>query len=252
MWRRLAVLALTACGDPPEGPSDGPRTCEGSGAACTSVAACRSGVTTCDGCAAAEPIAGACGAGGTCRDGLCTATSEQGLANPIAGAGAFGAAVAFDGRIVVGAPGDERAHVVEPGETGFAVAQTLASEFGAAGTLFGAAVAIAGDLAAVGAPRSTGTGAPNDAAGAVIIFERDPAANTWLETAQILGPDGGGFGGAVALSGTRLVVGADRAGDGAVYVYDRASPTVWTPSARIPAEPGARRFGHAVALQGER
>jgi hypothetical protein len=85
-----------------------------------------------------------------------------------------------------------------------------------------------------------------------VLYQRDPADDRWFEVAQVIGPDGGDFGGAVAISGTRLVVGAERAaGGGAAYVYDRTGPTTWTLAARF-TEEAAQKLGHAVAVQGDR
>jgi hypothetical protein len=190
---------------------------------------------------------------GTCTEGLCIAAAGVEVGNPVAGTGAFGAAVATNGRTVVGAFRDHVAYLVEPtGET-FAVKQGLDSIFGEAGSQFGAAVAIEGDVIAIGAPRSTGPGAPADGAGAVVVFERDPAQDRWFESAQILGPDGGEFGAAVVLSSTRLFVGAPRArGSGAVYIYERTGPGTWMPTDRLDGDASGDRFGHAIAAQGER
>ena len=75
------------------------------------------------------------------------------------------------------------------------------------------------------------------------------------------GSAGDEFGNSVALSGTRVVVGAIYGDSGApdngsAYVYDLASATPSTPIASLhrpaPYEPGAYGFGYAVAISGTR
>jgi hypothetical protein len=92
------------------------------------------------------------------------------------------------------------------------------------------------------------------------VYERD-AAGAWAEVATLdstTSMSGDFFGGTVALSGDRAVVGSteDANGEesGAVYVYERDAAGVWTQSARLVASDGAAedRFGDALAISGGR
>ena len=156
------------------------------------------------------------------------------------------------------------------------IAYIKASNTGASDS-FGS-VAIDGDTLVVGAPGEDSdasgiNGADNDArsaSGAVYVFAR--SGDGWAQQAYIKAsnPDSNdGFGGAVALVGDTLAVGAVReasaavgiggdqsnnqlSGAGAVYVFVRQG-TTWTQQAYIKASnTGASdNFGYAVALTGE-
>jgi hypothetical protein len=146
--------------------------------------------------------------------------------------------------------------------------------------VFGCSVAVSGDTVVVGAPgensNSTGVGGNEsntqaDQAGAAYVFTRSGVA--WTQQAYVKAsntdPDDE-FGGALALRGDRLVVGAaneasaasgingiqadNSAGQaGAAYVYGRTSGA-WTQRAYVKAaqSTGFAQFGSAVALTGSR
>ena len=125
----------------------------------------------------------------------------------------FGAAIAIDGpTAVVGAPGAGpsragRVHVLEADATGWHGVTVLAPSTITPGARFGAAVALDGDLAVVGAPHDNG-GAGADQ-GAVYVYRR--VGRTWTEEARLErvgGAAGDEFGAAVATSMGRLLVGA--------------------------------------------
>ncbi len=149
-----------------------------------------------------------------------------------------------------------------------------------AGDRFGAAVAISGDLAAVGAPLedSAATGVDGDdgddsraAAGAVYLFRRD-ADGDWSPLAYLKASNtdaGDRFGAAVAVDGDLVAVGApgedsaatgvggDQADDsldapGAVYVFERGASGGWTQIAYLKASNTGSQdnFGSSVALRG--
>lgn len=122
-------------------------------------------------------------------------------------------------------------------------------------TGFGTAVAVRGDLLAIGEP---GFGNAH-IRGRVHLFTRTGA--TWSPLAVVEADDGAiddGFGSALALSGTTLVVGAPSAdvgietGGGAVYVFDD-SGGAWAQRAKITAPIPAKLagFGHSVAFDGD-
>jgi hypothetical protein len=122
--------------------------------------------------------------------------------------------------------------------------------------LFGKAVAIDGDVAAVGAPRADPLG---EASGSVWVFRR--SGGFWVEEAVVAAPDGGAgqrFGEALALDGVTLVIGAPAADGvgpdcGAAYVYLHDG-VAWTLQQKVTAPDGVRddRFGAALSLDGER
>jgi MYXO-CTERM domain-containing protein len=133
----------------------------------------------------------------------------------------------------------------------------LEASDGAAGDLFGAAVAVDGDTALVGAWADNTAQGEN--AGSVYVFVR--SGTSWTEQARLEASDGAAddfFGGSVALSGDTALVGSlsDTArgeNAGSAYVYVR-SGTSWTEQAKLEASDGAADdwFGaSSVALSGD-
>jgi len=121
---------------------------------------------------------------------------------------------------------------------------------------FGDSVAISGSLVAVGSRLDDATSLD---AGRVYVY--DLAGPTPAVPIHIIeNPDttvGGLFGGAVAMSGNRLVVGArgnDPSDAGSVYVFDLAGASPTVPEATLPNPDPASgdRFGDAVAISGNR
>lgn len=115
---------------------------------------------------------------------------------------------------------------------------------------FGDAVAIDGDLIAVGDSRY------GSAYGAAYVFERRGGA--WVEQAQILPPDtvqSSSFGASVSISGRTLAIGAPGAGGaarGAAYVYERRGDA-WEERAKLvpkEVEP-SDQLGLWVSLDGD-
>lgn len=174
----------------------------------------------------------------------------------------FGRAVAMEGdTLVIGAPGaapngfDSGAvHVFERGAGGWTETVKLTPSGAAANDRFGGAVAISGDRLAVGAPgRDAGT-----SGGSVFVFAR--IAGTWQEEAQLAAADPGSpraFGAALALEGSRLLVGAPQhpwngTFTGSAYVLERVGSS-WMPTAQLFASDGEAIdvFGNAVALSGD-
>ena len=179
----------------------------------------------------------------------------------------FGTSVAIDGNtIVIGArfeagtnntSADSGAAYVfsRTGTTWTQDAYLKASNAGALDE-FGTAVAVSGNRIAVGAPFEDDGG---QEAGAVYIFEnRSPG---WIQQQILRVSDaaaGDFFGTSLALSGSRLVIGARGEddmgnGSGAAYVFTR-SEIAWQQETRLKAaSPSATaEFGTSVALSGER
>jgi len=143
---------------------------------------------------------------------------------------------------------------------------------------FGTSVAISGDVVVVGAPQEgsksklvNGDDADDSliSAGAAYVFRR--VAGTWEQEAYLKANntgDGDWFGVSVAISGNRIVVGADQEdgaamlvdgasdegspGSGAAYVYRYASST-WQYEAYVKASNTGDddAFGHRVAIVGD-
>jgi hypothetical protein len=173
----------------------------------------------------------------------------------------FGWAVAADGdTVVVGAPVDSPGGVynagaayvfVRDGNTWIEQAK-LAANDAVEFSQFGGAIALEGDTAAVGARYDSAN------AGAVYVFARQ--GNQWMQQAKLTPRDaasGQEFGGAVALDGDLVAVGAmaDAQGGynaGAAYVFARTGQG-WAEQAKVMSDvphPGDL-FGFAIAIDGE-
>ena len=176
----------------------------------------------------------------------------------------FGREVALtDGVALVGAELDDvhgadsgSAYVFERTPAGWVQTAKLVPDIGAAGEFFGASVAVAADVAVVGASRDSSLG---EFAGSAYVFER--AAGGWVQTAKLTAPDArpfDGFGTSVALSGSRVLVGSFRAwgqGElaGAAYLFER-TPAGWELTDKLAASGGHAfdSFGTSVAISGDR
>jgi nucleoside-specific outer membrane channel protein Tsx len=112
---------------------------------------------------------------------------------------------------------------------------------------FGTAVAVSGSTAVVGAPDAA------SGSGTTYVFVR--TEKKWSEQAELTvsGEGGAAFGTAVAVSGSRIVVGAPDEGStaGAAYVYAGSGAT-WTQQAELTAsnQASADYFGYSVAISG--
>lgn len=127
--------------------------------------------------------------------------------------------------------------------------QELRASDGEDGDDFGSAVAVDGDVAAIGAPFDDDVGAD---VGAVYLFGRGGAG--WTQLSKLL-PTGAAsrFGASVALSDDTLVVGAHGDGAGTAFVFVRQGGT-WPLQAQLHVPPGshATYFGYSVAIDGDR
>ncbi|HEX6277175.1 MAG TPA: FG-GAP repeat protein, partial [Polyangiaceae bacterium] len=170
---------------------------------------------------------------------------------------AFGEAVAISGNtVIVGArsfSGPGPAYVYVRSGTSWSAPVALAPDDGVDGDWFGAAVAISGDTAVVGAPFAE-TGVNEwGTEGAVYVFTR--SGSSWLQTKKLFLLDGlsnDAFGASVALTESTLLVGSptypEGAFQGAAYFFGR-SGTEWSPPQRVKIErPKWDEFGYRVAL----
>jgi hypothetical protein len=175
----------------------------------------------------------------------------------------FGRAVAIDGdTVVVGAPtrnalqGHESGsvYVFRRGDAWANPIRLTASDADAAyqhDEHFGSAVAIAGDILAIGAPTADDPGR-GDNAGAVYIFAR--SSDEWIEQSQLAADDAAAsaeFGSVLAISGDTLAV-ANGHGAQKVYVFRRNGAT-WTQQAKLILDdnPDGSYFRTALALSRE-
>ncbi|MHC5113591.1 MAG: FG-GAP repeat protein [Planctomycetota bacterium] len=130
---------------------------------------------------------------------------------------------------------------------------------GGAGDQFGVAVGLSGDVAVVGAWLDDDLGSDS---GSAYVFRRQGAE--WVQEAHLTPPVPGSqsgllFGGAVAISGSRVVVGTmgdaqNGSYSGAVHVFRDAGDGNWVHEAKLVAEDGAALdyLGASVAIDGSR
>ncbi|MGH8171917.1 MAG: hypothetical protein ACREPX_02140, partial [Rhodanobacteraceae bacterium] len=185
--------------------------------------------------------------------GVLGATETSILVSPDATPGAEMAyGVALDGTwIVVGAPGENTktggVYAIDCAVSPCASPVRIVPDDVDADAAFGTAVGISGDTLVATAP--------GPEPGAAYIYVRD--AGGWTQQARLT-PSGGSsgehFGASASLSGDRVAIGADHAGNeaGAVYVFVR-SGTSWIQEARLTAADPIPRdsFGSSVALDAD-
>jgi uncharacterized repeat protein (TIGR01451 family) len=177
----------------------------------------------------------------------------------------FGGAVALSGSTaLIGAVTDD----VAVGDQGSAYAfvrsgsswtqqARLSAGDGAGGDAFGSSVALSGNIALIGAPNDDIGADANRGSAYVFTFN----AGTWLERTRLSASDGAAgdlFGSAVAVDGSRALIGASsddqgvNADQGAVYWFS-GSGSSWTASQKLVAADGAAGdgFGAALAIEGD-
>src|SRR5580704_3499918 len=134
--------------------------------------------------------------------------------------------------------------------------QELTAADGATGDYFGSSVAVSGDTAIIGAPHSGSLGGASGAGpGAASVFTRN-GSGAWTQVQELTASDGaagGGFGAAVAMSGTTaMIAGQGKNGLGAVYVFVRNGSGTWTQVQELAASDGVAgdNFGRSVSVSG--
>lgn len=179
----------------------------------------------------------------------------------------FGTAVALSGdTALIGAPqgdgGKGAAYVFVRNGTAQSATwtrqQKLTATDGFTGAQFGAAVALDGHTALIGAYEQA-IAPTNAVSGAAYVFVRN--GTSWTRQQRLLADDGDigdNFGFSVALDGETALVGAPKntltlIGQGAAYIFTRAG-TSWTQQQRLFTSPLAvdDNFGNSVALSGDR
>ena len=176
----------------------------------------------------------------------------------------FGQSISASGDwLIVGAPEDDdlgtvsgAAYLYQRLGSTWVEKQKLHATDGGIGDEFGRKVGISGDIAVVTAPSDFPGGIFT--AGSAYVFER--SGNVWLQTAKIFANDAtveDHFGQAVAISGNRIVIGADDddpvgLSSGSAYVFEKLSGS-WVQTAKLgPSDlaPGDT-FGFDVAIEGD-
>ncbi len=180
-----------------------------------------------------------------------------------ASADQFGDPVSLSGdTALVGVHGDDdngtaagSAYVFVRSGTSWTQQAKLQASDGAAGDLFGCAVAVSVDAALVGALGDDDNGSFS---GSAYVFVR--SGTSWMQRTKLLASDGAPddeFGRVVSLSGDTALVGADEHdsdafNSGAAYVFVRAG-TDWTQLVKLTASDAASddMFAHAVGVSGD-
>ena len=173
----------------------------------------------------------------------------------------LGFSLAYDGdTLLVGAPGDDTAdvdagaaYVFRRIGTQWVLEATLVDPAAPAEAFAGIAVALAGDLALVGAPDAdVGT---QILQGAVQVWRRGPSG--WTQVQTLLAADGAAFdflGGALATDGQRILAGApgvstgDIEGHGASYEFLRSPDGSFTAAGRLPGPPPEAGAGYGISV----
>jgi hypothetical protein len=150
-----------------------------------------------------------------------------------------------------------RAEIVSPSALDpltFLERQKITSDDGATDDQFGWSIAVAGDIALVGAPNTAiGTQAGR---GSVYVFARENGV--WVQTQELIADDGqpgDAFGISVSLAGSTAMIGAPNTDlfRGAAYVFQLSGNT-WIQTQKLLASDGTEfnQFGWSIAQNGRR
>jgi FG-GAP repeat/Bacterial Ig-like domain len=172
----------------------------------------------------------------------------------------FGGSVAIDGNtLVIGAPNDIASstnrgsvYIFLRNGSNWTMQQKLIPSDGRGGFEFGSAVAVDGNVIAVGAFRGEVNGVER---GSAYVFTN--TNSTWVETTRLTDTTGGEFGSSISVSGNTIVVGSryggvNFSGTGFAYVYVRDA-NAWPLQTRLIAADTAYgdRFGSDVEIDGD-
>lgn len=170
--------------------------------------------------------------------------------------GAFAASISLDGhRLLVTTTGDVSsgeydgaAYIYEKSGESWPLTTRLTGGLGPIAGIFGTSGSLQGDRAVIAASTYLSL-----RPGTVYVFDRDPATNTWSETAALRGIFD--FFISVDVDGDRIVVGESKAGNGKMgraRIFELDAAGKWIP--RTTLKPSASYsqggFGSTVALSG--
>ena len=190
--------------------------------------------------------------------------SQKLLASDGAAWNDFGHALAMDGELAAiaahahlheGAPGGGSVYIFRHEASSWIEEQELFASDGELLDGFAVSVSISGDVAVIGAPADDDAGTNF---GASYVFRYDAKSQTWVEQQKLLAPNGGwAFGGAVAIDGDLVVIGADsHVNDevtlGSAYVF-RLHGSTWVEEQELlpSADAGSAAFGSSVSIRGD-
>jgi len=176
----------------------------------------------------------------------------------------LGSCVALDGDLaIVGAPGADpnsvsnsgAAYVFHKGDDGWRQVAKLVANDPNADDNFGKAVAISGQTVLVGSPNADPNGSNS---GAAYVFNCTSGAGwQWQQAAKLVASDGAAsnyFGNAVAIDGSRIVIGAHGrdSSKGAAYVFEHSDANGWQEKCKLPSGTlnASDYFGFSVSLDG--
>ena len=174
----------------------------------------------------------------------------------------FGRAVTLSGSTaLIGAFRNDRArgavYVFERSGALFSEQIKLIDIAGSTGDQFGRSIDLDGNVAVVGSPRKKKAGDLDIGSGAAIVFRK--VGSTWQQEQTLIasdGAEGDNFGTSVAVSGNRIIVGAnadDNGGSssGSAYVFEW-NGTTWSELSRLnPSDPWpGDEFGIDVDIAG--
>jgi len=176
----------------------------------------------------------------------------------------LGSCVALDGDLaIVGAPGADpnsvsnsgAAYVFHKGDDGWRQVAKLVANDPNADDNFGKAVAISGQTVLVGSPNADPNGSNS---GAAYVFNCTSGAGwQWQQAAKLVASDGAAsnyFGNAVAIDGSRIVIGAHGrdSSKGAAYVFEHSDANGWQEKCKLPSPTlnASDYFGFSVSLDG--
>jgi RHS repeat-associated protein len=176
----------------------------------------------------------------------------------------LGSCVALDGDLaIVGAPSADpnsvsnsgAAYVFHKGDDGWRQVAKLVDNDPNADDNFGKAVAISGQTVLVGSPNADPNGSNS---GAAYVFNCTSGAGwQWQQAAKLVASDGAAsnyFGNAVAIDGSRIVIGAHGrdSSKGAAYVFEHSDANGWQEKCKLPSGTlnASDYFGFSVSLDG--
>ncbi len=196
-----------------------------------------------------------------------TWTEQQKLFTTETNTGKFGDSVAISGdTVAIGESGDFNpqlgvlgaAYIFVRSGTTWTEQQKLFASDAQGQDYFGSSILIEGDTVVVGS--QSGLSAPGTKKGAAYVFVR--SGTSWTQQQKLIASDGAAgdrFGISLAMSGSKLIVGAsgvdlnsDNNGEGSAYIFELAG-NVWNQEQKIHLAPEVQfpSFGRSVAIDGE-